>query len=828
MELIDIIRAKSDEQLSYLLKDHLMETTARVDAFHKFYQENIDKFSYRIERETFEALAAAAIIHDLGKIDYNFQKKLRGDNDSDSWDILEEFLSPLKPMKRSPRHEIISIIWSTFLMGNDENDAVMRTSILLHHYNEYFINEKDLMELVFTYREVFETYLSFIIERRYELERLLEDLLCYIEDSIQSELVNSAVERIKTTMDFDKPEILLTKIREYDDDISDFAVLYEPEDESLDFLVISGLLRKADYSASAGVEIEMFTEDVFQDIEEKIKSRIGGELWQIGLINDFGDSGKLVLVAPTGSGKTEFSLLWASSQGRKFIYTLPLRVALNDIFMRLRDSDGYFSPDEIDILHSTAFIEYLREERMGRDTDLDGMLTSARLLASPVLLTTPDQVLITSLNYFGSDKVISAYPFSSIVIDEVQTYNEEMAAVIIKTLQMISELDGSILVMTATLPPYFRRFLDAMDFQVLDVSSIPGKHEIKNLSMRRHVLKLVNEPLFSDELEVSGELDGLIEENADKNILIVVNNVQKAIELYRKYSEDPHVYLLHSRLLEKEKSRRIREIKKKQMEDKGLMVISTQIIEASVDLDFDVMITEISTIDSQIQRWGRIYRNRDRDYTSTDPNIIIFTGTDRRTSLIYDNKVVDATRKVLRRYEGETLDYRAEKTMIEDVFGEEFNDLRLREIYENRIDEILSDLDYFTVEKRTQAQRLFRNMAGYKVFIPDAVLRYSESEIDLTFAELIKGDYRLWKDILTEIEERTGEKTTMWDLKRVLYEYSINVPVFYEEKSDFWSRMTGEFKGFYIWGNIEDDEVEIIGELGLDSVFSEDESSFIF
>jgi len=828
MELIDIIRAKSDEQLSYLLKDHLMETTARVDAFHKFYQENIDKFSYRIERETFEALAAAAIIHDLGKIDYNFQKKLRGDNDSDSWDILEEFLSPLKPMKRSPRHEIISIIWSTFLMGNDENDAVMRTSILLHHYNEYFINEKDLMELVFTYREVFETYLSFIIERRYELERLLEDLLCYIEDSIQSELVNSAVERIKTTMDFDKPEILLTKIREYDDDISDFAVLYEPEDESLDFLVISGLLRKADYSASAGVEIEMFTEDVFQDIEEKIKSRIGGEPWQIGLINDFGDSGKLVLVAPTGSGKTEFSLLWASSQGRKFIYTLPLRVALNDIFMRLRDSDGYFSPDEIDILHSTAFIEYLREERMGRDTDLDGMLTSARLLASPVLLTTPDQVLITSLNYFGSDKVISAYPFSSIVIDEVQTYNEEMAAVIIKTLQMISELDGSILVMTATLPPYFRRFLDAMDFQVLDVSSIPGKHEIKNLSMRRHVLKLVNEPLFSDELEVSGELDGLIEENADKNILIVVNNVQKAIELYRKYSEDPNVYILHSRLLEKEKSRRIREIKKKQMEDKGLMVISTQIIEASVDLDFDVMITEISTIDSQIQRWGRIYRNRDRDYTSTDPNIIIFTGTDRRTSLIYDNKVVDATRKVVRRYEGETLDYRAEKTMIEDVFGEEFNDLRLREIYENRIDEILSDLDYFTVEKRTQAQRLFRNMAGYKVFIPDAVLRYSESEIDLTFAELIKGDYRLWKDILTEIEERTGEKTTMWDLKRVLYEYSINVPVFYEEKSDFWSRTTGEFKGFYIWGNIEDDEVELIGELGLDSVFSEDESSFIF
>ncbi|MCG2828248.1 CRISPR-associated helicase Cas3' [Methanothermobacter sp. K4] len=826
MELIDLIRAKSDDQPSYLLKDHLMETAARVEAFHRFYMENIGNFSHRIEGETFEALAAAAIIHDLGKIDYNFQKKLRSEEDDGSWKILEEFLSPLKPMKRSPRHEIISIIWSTFLLGNDENDAVMRTAILLHHYNEYFINEKDLMELIFTYRDAFETYLSFIIERRDELERFLEDLLGYIKDSIQSELIDSAVKRIKTTMDFDKPEILLTKIREYDDDISDFAFLYEPEEKSLDFLVISGLLRKADYSASAGVDIEMFSEDVFQDIEEKIKSRIGGEPWQIGLINDFGDSEKLVLVAPTGSGKTEFSILWASRQRRKFIYTLPLRVALNDIFMRLRDSDGYFRSDEIDILHSTAFIEYLREERRGRDTDFDGMLTSARLLASPVLLTTPDQVLITSLNYFGSDKVISAYPFSSIVIDEVQTYNEEMAAVIIKTLRMVSELDGSILVMTATLPPYFRRFLDSMDFKVLDVSTIPG-HDIKNLDMRRHVLRLMEEPLFSDELEVSGELDGLIEENAGKNILIVVNNVQKAVELYRNYSDDPQVYLLHSRLLEKEKSRRIREIKEKQREDKGLMVISTQIIEASVDLDFDVMITEISTIDSQIQRWGRIYRNRDRDYSSTEPNIIVFTGTDRRTSLIYDRKVVDATRKVLRRYEGRALDYQMEKNMIEDVFREDFNGMSLREVYENRIDEILSDLDYFTVEKRTQAQRLFRNMAGYKVFIPDAVLRYSESEIERTFAELIKGDYRLWKNILTEIEERTGEKTTMWDLRRVLYEYSINLPVFYEEKSDFWNRTTGEFKGFYVWGNIDDEEVELIGELGLDSVFGEVESSFI-
>lgn len=275
------------------------------------------------------------------------------------------------------------------------------------------------------------------------------------------------------------------------------------------------------------------------------------------------------------------------------------------------------------------------------------------------------------------------------------------------------------------------------------------------------------------------------------------------------------------------KSQRIGEVKKRSQDERGLTVISTQIIEASVDIDFDLMITEISTIDSQIQRWGRIHRNRDADYDSGDPNIIIFTDSDRRTSLIYDKKVLDATRAILERYDGQILDYNLERSMIEEVFQEEIDGSTLKEIYENQIRETISDLDYFTVEKRTQAQRLFRNMAGYKVFIPDAVLRYSESEIERTFAELIKGDYRLWKDILGEIERITGEKTTMWDLKKVLYEYSVNVPVFYEEKSDFWSRTTGEFKGFYVWGSMEDDDVELLEELGLDSIFGETESSLI-
>jgi len=57
-----------------------------------------------------------------------------------------------------------------------------------------------------------------------------------------------------------------------------------------------------------------------------------------------------------------------------------------------------------------------------------------------------------------------------------------------------------------------------------------------------------------------------------------------------------------------------------------VILVATQVVEASVDADFDFMVTEISPIDSQIQRWGRVFRSRDDEYTAKSPNIVIFAG----------------------------------------------------------------------------------------------------------------------------------------------------------------------------------------------------------
>lgn len=840
MELIEFLRAKSSDQENYLLKDHLKETVARIIEMHRFFEDNKENFSYNLSEDLLEKLIVAAIIHDLGKIDYNFQKKVfkAEERESNEWIELEEFFRPLKVIQRSPRHEIFSSIWSTFLIGNDELDKKIRTAILLHHYNEYFITERDLMEIIYDYEDQVKSYLGFIIKNSSVLKDFLIQLLRYIQEELPNDLLSSAINALRTQMDFGKAEVLLEKIKGHDDDISSFAEFYNPRMEDHDFLVLLGFLRRSDYSASANVPVELYGSQVFVNVEDRIERKIPEKrLWQKELLDkiDFDDS--IVLVAPTGSGKTEMAILWSARNKRKLIYTLPLRVALNDLFTRFRnEEDGYFNTSDVDILHSTAFIEYMDEEMAGKSINVDKMMTSARLLSSPVLLTTPDQVFLTSLNYYGSDKVISIYPFSSFIIDEVQTYNEEMAAIIIKTVNMIRELGGKVMIMTATFPPYFEKFFK--DFNFVDVKDYGL--DIKNLDLKRHKIKVIDKPLFveiDNELEIPEESINKIKKiiDYDKNLFIVVNNVRKAIELYERLKEDhSNVYLLHSRILEIEKDRRLSEIKEKVENKERVIVVSTQIIEASVDLDFDVMITEISTIDSQIQRWGRIYRNRSEDYQEDEPNIIIFAGElengnlkiDSGTRRIYDKKVVEKTREVLKEYEGEIFDYKLERNLISEVFERRIGNLTLKEHYESKIENILKDFEYFSVEKKSQAQLLFRRIAGVKIVIPDLIIQ-DHDNIRKIFGECIKEGVKTWKEIIERIKKDTSEEVDIWTLKKLLYEYSINMPIYYEEKSDFWGKTIGEFKGFYVWGHLSEDDLNSIKELGLDSIFKGTDSTLI-
>lgn len=860
--LIYFLRAKSGDK-NALLIEHVKEALKRCVELYNFIESIEDTLTYKPlkyheqRKALFKKLAKAIIIHDLGKINLDFQRQLYGK------EFPEELKNILKGSENiKARHELLSVLWSAGLLDEGIDNEKIRASVLLHHYNEFFSDDKELSHIVELYPEDVEKYLDFLVSRREELEAFIRGYLEKIQEEFDQDFVQRAIAEIR--IDFSKIAELKRKVKEWDDDISESVSIYNPSTLDADFLVLLGMLRRCDYSSSGDFPVEAVLDikTVFGDVEERIRRKIEeklkrtgltmDELWQERLLEEK-DSDYLVVVAPTGSGKTELGALWAKKKG-KLIYTLPLRVALNDLYRRL--SEEYFDKETVGLLHSTAFMEYV--EGAGNDVEVEKKVNSAGLLSMPVMLSTPDQVFLTGLNYYGSDKVISVYPESAIVVDEVQAYTPEMVAVFLRTLQLIKEVQGKVLVITATLPPHLEHFLKKEGFEIVDVLEEAREHglDVKNLYLRRHRVNIIEKTLFS----YSGEgitFDGIsdtleiikdFEKSKFKSVLIVLNNVKKAIEAYKRLSEnlnDWSVHLLHSRLPEKRKSEVISELKSKLNAREKVILVATQVVEASVDLDFDAMITEISPIDSQVQRWGRIYRNRDQDYTLDSPNIVIFVGErdsengkhniDRGTRAVYGQgvarEVLEKTIEVLKSLEGKLLDYKAERDAIKNVYAGEI----LQE-YKKQVKNILSKLDYFTLEKKSEAQRVFRQMGGVYFVIPQLMEWYGEEYTN----ELVKVFGRVmllpenWDKSWTEIQELVskeldGQKPGRWELRKVLQEFSISIPVWTVLKSThLLNAIKGRsFKGFPVITSLDEKQLEILWKHGADEVFGMDMDSGI-
>jgi len=815
MSVLDYLRAKDSSQENYLLKDHIKETVQRAVNLKKFVNENRNKIQYdKLTDEFFKNLIIACFLHDLGKIDYTFQKKVFG---GEEFKNVKDFLKEESANVDVNDHEVISLLYLKIFDGaeSDKWMGKIGTAILLHHYNDFYTNrqEIDISEIIREYPDL-QNYVVFLQKNRNKVEEILKELIAYIKESVKDEFVENTLTELEQKINFDRlndfserdglaAKLILFNPHQYDlhnNDSNSYSEWY-------DFFVFLGCLRRCDYSASGNAEIEYQKKltEVFGNLNGKIKEKINSNLWQEELLKH-GDDENLILIAPTGSGKTEFALLWAKNRGKKLIYTLPLRVALNDLYNRFtNEGNGYFKQDDLRILHSTSFIEYLDEEKNGKNLSIDEKQTTSRLFSSPLMLTTPDQVFLSSMKYYGFDKLYSIYPVSSVVIDEIQAYNPEMAAVIIRTIKDIQQLKGNVLIITATFPPYFEKFFD--DFKTIDIEKAALNTTIKNNKLKRHKVSFIDKPLFeydenrgNKKLIVKNveDIKGILNANREKNVLITVNNVGKAIQLFKDLEsefaarlkiedrssskrDDILLLLLHSRLLEKEKARRVNIIKNSLKErKKGMIVISTQIVEASVDIDFDVLITEMSPIDSQIQRWGRIYRNRSEDYKGERPNIYIFSSNDKGTFAIYDKYVISVTEEKIKEVDPTlVLDYKDEIALIRQVFSEKVeNEYTLKDKYVSKIEENLKWLEYTSAEKRSEAQGIFRRIAGLQVVFADLI---DGEELENKLAEILKNenikDLSI-NEIVKKMEANQTNRNLKWEVLRILYEHSVNIPIF--------------------------------------------------
>ena len=524
-----------------------------------------------------------------------------------------------------------------------------------------------------------------------------------------------------------------------------------------EYVLLKGLLHRLDYSASAGVPVEL---DVDANVGVTTEDFMFSNGFTLNDVQKFAVANRdksAIVIASTGAGKTETALLWLS--GDKGFFTLPLRVSINAIYDRVCKGIGF---DAAGLLHSTS-LSYLEENGY---SDSDEIINESKLLSKKLTFCTIDQILKFPFKYKGYERELATLSYSKVVIDEIQAYSPEICAVLLKGLQMIHEVGGKFLLMTATLPSIY---LDELKSRGVVDANTPICHY--NSSVLRHKVRLNSRNLKDD-------LSKIMKDGESKKVLVIVNTIKEALTVYRRLGGRSAVNLglLHSLYINKDRSALESQIKHFDKTATSGIWITTQIVEASLDIDFDVLYTEISSLDSLLQRLGRCNRKGKKKVTKV--NVEVYTEEASGIGTVYDKDVIRLGIKLLEDIpdinKGVFLDEALKVGLVEKLYSKE--SLRGTEFY-RKFKKALKDLDTSEPYELTKhkAQRILRDIDS-DICIPRSV--YNEIENTLIFnminiAKAIEGAKD--KDVIAKLK---GERTK---IKNEIIKHTISLPKYRTE-----------------------------------------------
>lgn len=407
-----------------------------------------------------------------------------------------------------------------------------------------------------------------------------------------------------------------------------------------EYLLIKGLLNKFDYTVSAGYEnaesaIDLHEKKLVKNIEKFLN---GKELRPAQKFMKMNRDKNLIVIAPTGSGKTEASLLWMN--GEKSFYTLPLKVSSNAIYLRIKENYEY---KDVALLHSDAMAVYLRE--YNGNEDIGEKYERSKMLSQPLTVCTVDQLFRFVYRALGTEIFAATLKYSKLVLDEIQAYEPRVIATIIYGLKMIQEMGGKFAIITATFPPVLKYFMEQyglFEGKQYIFKDFTGK-EYQVEKYPRHKVEIRHSEMNLDEIRLRGK---------NRKVLVICNTVSKAQKLYKKL-EGENVWLLHSKYIRRDRAFLERKIMEFSESGESGIWITTQIVEASLDIDFDILYTEMCTADSLLQRMGRC--NRKGRYCPNEANIVVFDNrngvSEGKRRSVYEDKLYDRSLELLSKYE---------------------------------------------------------------------------------------------------------------------------------------------------------------------------------
>lgn len=384
-------------------------------------------------------------------------------------------------------------------------------------------------------------------------------------------------------------------------------------------ILVKGFLHKCDYAASAHSKIDIpniYLESRLEKLKDDFVSKGFSDGWnEMQRFAKENTDSNLILIGSTGLGKTEASLLWIGNN--KGFYVLPLKTAINAMYRRIKNTlykDDY--NENLGLLHGELENIYLEDESpatVSSETEESMKFWEyyglTRAMSLPVTITTPDQVFRFAFKYCSYELQLATYSYSKMVIDEIQAYSPDILATLIYSLQLIDMVGGKFAITTATLPPFIKDLLQ---------EGIDKKIEYKEKSFLndkvRHRVSLRHSAINIDDIKAF--IEDKYHQKSMK-LLVVVNTVRKAQSIYRELKSwldendiDIEMNLLHSKFTVQHRSEKEDAILKdgESKCKKRDIWISTQVVEASLDIDFDYLFTELSDLSSLLQRLGRCNR----------------------------------------------------------------------------------------------------------------------------------------------------------------------------------------------------------------------------
>ena len=576
-----------------------------------------------------EHLFYSLFLHDFGKGATGFQKMLKEGNQNAPWKY---------------RHEILSAGFISTLNYDKLYRDAIGLAIITHH--------KDINKL----RERYNTFPSPPGKKLYQ-KKLLEltpnfdELISYFdkipewsEKYLGYELTNfNKLSSLDDLEDVYKDDVLPYFINWEDEEYTDLHGKYG--------IFLKGFVNACDHLASGSrYEILNGISDMRSIYNFPKLRKVQEEAANV--------KGSAFLTSPTGSGKTEASLLWSDNnqnedKSKRVFYLLPYTASINAMYKRLQKDFG--NKNLVGLLHGKSSY-FLYKEFSDDSTDYDIVKCNIRNIKGltkkiyrPYKVLTPFQILKAFFGSRGFEMQLSEMTNGLFILDEIHAYDAHTTSLILEILKILkNNYNAKIFIMSVTLPSFIKNIFK----ENLGISTEIRMEKDELQEFTRHEVGVVPGEIIDNFDLIREDLEN------GKRVLVVCNTVLRAQEVFEELSDEvKNSALLHSRFMLRD-----REKIEKSLGNLDLLV-GTQAIEVSLDIDYDVLYTEPAPIDALIQRFGRVNRKRRKKLAPVN----VFSEGSKSDKYIYDSEIVRKTVQSLENVG--ILDEELIQNLVDDIYG---------------------------------------------------------------------------------------------------------------------------------------------------------------